>query len=219
MTPSALRFEKAGLRMDGRIKYLVFGFGMLVLAIGVSLSVWITMTRIASDEVPATQVEAPALTVALAQAMGLSDEGAEQLAERLQAAALLGRINDLAEESGGEISLAQVLRQVLLLTTDEADDLVTRLQAAVQQAQNNAPDGGGGSLTDTLQQTLGLSEQAAEELADRLIAASEAARTGEVSDAPAPAPGGPGAATDIGESIEFEVRDSSGNLKQSGSTP
>ena len=204
------------MRLTSRISYLIFGLGMLVLVVGVSLSVWIFMTRIISDDGPTPGGDAPILTAALAQAMGLSEVEAEELAERLQAAAIIGRVTDLAEGSGGEIPLAEVLRQVLLLTNEEADDLVTRLQAAVLQAQSTAAEDRDKSLTETFQQTLGLSEQEADELADRLIAAAEAAGGGGT-DA-VTSGGGTGVKTDLGDSIEFEVRDGSGNLKQQGSS-
>lgn len=174
------------------------------------------MTRIISDDPPGPAANAPVLTAALAQAMGLSDVEAEELAERLQAAALVGRVTDLAESTGGEISLAEVLRQVLLLNSEDADDLVTRLQAAVLQAQSNAAEDEESSLTQTFQQTLGLSEQEADELAQRLLAASEAAANN--GDNAAPSGGGTGVNTDLGDFIEFEVRDSSGNLKGQGSS-
>lgn len=203
--------------MASRIKYLVFGLGMLVLVVGVSLSVWIFATRIISDDPPILGADAPILTAALAQAMGLSDAEAEELAVRIQAAAIVGRVTDLAEKSGEEISLADVLRQVLLLTNEEANDLVTRLQAAVLQAQTSAAVDGDSSLTETFQQTLGLSEQEADELAARLLAASQAA---DAASAETPPPsGGTGIRADVGESIEFEVRDGSGNLKQQGTSP
>ena len=196
------------MRLTSRISYLIFGLGMLVLVVGVSLSVWIFMTRIISDDGPTPGGDAPILTAALAQAMGLSEVEAEELAERLQAAAIIGRVTDLAEGSGGEIPLAEVLRQVLLLTNEEADDLVTRLQAAVLQAQSTAAEDRDKSLTETFQE--------ADELADRLIAAAEAAGGGGT-DA-VTSGGGTGVKTDLGDSIEFEVRDGSGNLKQQGSS-
>ena len=203
--------------MASRINYLVFGLGMLVLVIGVSLSVWIFMDRIIGNDPPVPGADAPILTAALAQAMGLSDVEAEELSERLQAAALVGRVTDLAESTGGEVSLAEVLRQVLLLNNEEANDLVTRLQAAVLQSQVTDSLSDGTSLVETFQQTLGLSEQEAEELAQRLLAASQSVGAGGANTS-APRPGGPGEVTEVGESIEFEVRDGSGDLKQQGAS-
>ena len=159
--------------MTGRVKYLVFGVGMLVLAAGVSLSLWMLLARPEPVVVEAPAGNgAPSLSQALAQAMGLSEEEADELAERLQAAAPTGRG---AAPTGGETSLAQALQQAMGLSEEEAGDLAERLQAAAEQAEAAAPAGGS-------------------------------------------APGGAGDRTNIGDLMEFEVRDASGKLKQRGSS-
>ncbi|MBI4234517.1 MAG: hypothetical protein HY686_08760 [Chloroflexi bacterium] len=74
--------------------------------------------------------------------------------------------------------------------------------------------GGTPSLSQALQQSLGLTEEQADNLARQLQEAG----------GPAPAappgvsgPGGPQERSSIGDSVEFEVRDASGKLKQRGS--
>ncbi|MCH8328727.1 MAG: hypothetical protein IID15_09450, partial [Candidatus Marinimicrobia bacterium] len=118
--------------------------------------------------------------------------------------------------TGGESSLAQALEQAMDLSEEEAGELAERLQAAVEQAGAAAPTGGETSLADTLQQALDLTEEEAGELAERLQAAAESVNVAAPADGSSS--GGTGERPSLGDSVEFEVRDASGKLKQRGST-
>ena len=103
--------------------------------------------------------------------------------------------------------LAEALQQALGLSEEEAVALAARLQEAVAGA---AETEGEASLAQALQQAMGLTEEEAEDLATRLQEA--------LGQASAPSTGG-GAQerVGVGDSVEFEVRDAEGNIKQRGS--
>lgn len=148
--------------MTGRGKYLVFGVGMAVLVVGVSLAVWMLLSR---SEDATNGGDSLALPQALEQILGLSEEEADALSDRLEAAAETGRSDASLEET----SLAEALEDALNLNEADAGALAEQLQAAADEVGDSPPPDSG----------------------DR---------------------------TSLGESLEFEVRDASGNLKQQGST-
>ncbi|MDP2950426.1 MAG: hypothetical protein Q8P22_12925 [Chloroflexota bacterium] len=117
--------------MAAKSKYLVFGVGMLALAVGVAISVLMLLaTRQPGPGGAAPEAGAPSLSQALEQALGLTPEAAADLARKLQDAAPA-----TTTSPGAEPSLSQALQQALGLTEEEAAALAVRLQEAVAQAQ------------------------------------------------------------------------------------
>jgi hypothetical protein len=108
------------LQLGVKIRYLVFGVGMLALAVGVYFSVLLLL----ATRSPGPVSEAPALPEALQQALGLSAAEAASLAVRLQAAAATAPAGD----SGA--ALVATLRSALGLPEEQAAALAARLQAA-----------------------------------------------------------------------------------------
>ncbi len=130
--------------MAGRLKYLVFGLGMVVLVVGIAISLFIIITAPIRKEEAAAKAtagaSAPSLSQTLQQTLGISEEQAAVLAQQLQAAAAKAP----ADDSGGA-ALIPALQAALGLTEEQATALATKLQQAVeaQATPVQAPASGG----------------------------------------------------------------------------
>ena len=115
--------------------------------------------------------------------------------------------------------LSQTIQQTMGYTEAEADALVIRLQEAVALAATRAAttseaaptEGDAAPLSQALQDTLGLTDEEAAALVTRLQ------ETLALINAPPSGGGGTQEQTAIGESLDFVVRDSEGNIKETGS--
>lgn len=128
--------------MAPRIKYAVFGTGMLALAAGVSFSLWMLLATGTAGP------EAPPLAETLQQTLSLTPKEAASLAGKLQA-------STAATTPGAEPSLSQALQQALGLTEEQAAALAAQLQeppegpAAPEAAR---PSGGSNEKTSVSDQ-------------------------------------------------------------------
>jgi hypothetical protein len=183
---------KVDYSMAPRIKYAVFGAGMLALAVGVYFSVLLLL----ATRTPGPVSEAPSLRLrsgqtlaqTLEQTLGLSAEQAASLAARLQAAAAAAPAGDRGA------ALVATLQSALGLTEERAAALAAQLQAA---------DGVGAALG--LPPATQLSGGTPKGTLDSGLRRND---------------GGKGTNEDahIGDQLDFVVRDAQGNVKQTGSS-